>query len=342
MLASELDYELPEELIAQHPPAKRDGGRLLVLRDPLRHDTVRNWAELVPERALVVVNDTRVIKARVFGRRGASGGRVELLFLNAHPNDSQQWEVMVRANRALPVGECVVVGDAELVLGERTEQGTRWLRVPTSVPELLERFGHVPLPPYVKRDDTESDQARYQTVYAEHSGSAAAPTAGMHLTERMLQRLRERDVELGQVTLHVGAGTFKPVSSESLDDHPMHTEHYRISESLAERFSVARAEGRTIVAVGTTVVRALESACSDAERLNVGEAQTNLLIQPGYQFRAVDALLTNFHAPRSTLLALVFAFAGQERVRGAYAAAVRERYRFLSYGDAMWIPRRDR
>ncbi len=204
----------------------------------------------------------------------------------------------------------------------------------------MQRHGHVPLPPYIRRADEAEDSQRYQTVFAQHSGSAAAPTAGLHLTSEALQRLQERGVELGYVTLHVGAGTFRPVTTETLEEHSMHEESFVVGEQLCEQVAEARRSGAPVVAVGTTVVRCLESAATESGALRAGAASTRLMITPGYQFLAVDALLTNFHAPRSTLLALVQAFAGASHVRAAYEAALGNGYRFLSYGDAMWIPER--
>jgi S-adenosylmethionine:tRNA ribosyltransferase-isomerase len=369
MLASELDYDLPEAQIAQYPLPQRDASRLLVVprseAEPPRfeHLSIRDFASRVPESALLVLNDTRVMKARVFAER-ATGGKVELLFLgpaqafasDAHAGStpsvaSGAWEALVRANRRLPVGDVVSVGSCRLELGTSTPEGARLVTASMPIPELIAQYGHVPLPPYVRRPDESSDHERYQTVFARHEGSAAAPTAGLHVTEPMLQSLRARGVELGFATLHVGAGTFRPVSVERLDQHPMHSEWYSISPELARQVGQAKREGRPVVAVGTTVVRALESAalrhlgleqCAAADAASpevaAGNFETRLLISPGYRLQIVDALLTNFHAPRSTLLALVFAFAGRERIRAAYAEAIAQGYRFLSYGDAMWIP----
>ncbi len=340
MLAAELDYDLPEERIAQHPPATRDGGRLLVVSEPLQHRVVRDFASLVPEGALVVLNDTRVMKARVFAQRAQTGGKLEVLFLDPHPTQADVWQVMVKSNRPVRPGDVARVGDSTLEFLERLPQGTRWMRCSSNVDALLQVHGHVPLPPYVRRPDEADDETRYQTVFAKHLGSAAAPTAGLHVTEAMLEQLVERGVRVAHVTLHVGAGTFKPVSSESLADHPMHSERYEIGAHLETELAAAKARGALVVAVGTTVVRALESAARHSEGFRPGPRSTDLLIQPGFSFRVVDALLTNFHAPRSTLLALVFAFAGVDRTRAAYAEAIAESYRFLSYGDAMWIPKR--
>ena len=344
MLTSALDYELPDGLIAQHPPQQRDGGRLLVVSEPLQHCWVRDWPDLVPQNALVVLNDTRVMKARVRGQRLPGLGKVEVLFLGpdssgrALPGDEQHWRAMLRSNKPLRVGAEIRVGASVVTVRQLLPDGTRIVSASVPVQELQQEHGHVPLPPYMRRDDVPQDQERYQTVFARELGSAAAPTAGLHLTDASLGRLRERGVRIGHLTLHVGAGTFRPVSGESLDDHPMHEERFEISAALAHEVNLAKQEQRPVVAVGTTVVRALESAFVDG-KVAPQATSTRLLIQPGYCFRVVDALLTNFHAPRSTLLALVFAFSGEETVRAAYAAAIKESYRFLSYGDAMWLPR---
>lgn len=353
VFSTELDYELPDALIAQHPPVERDGGRMLIVGErEFEHDVVKHFAERVPEGALVVLNDTRVIKARLFGHRQLEtgvGAKVELLLLNpVQPNEmAGEWQALVRCNRTLEEGAIVDVSGTRLVVGRRLDDGSRAVRSETPLLELAETLGHVPLPPYVKRSDTASDEERYQTVFSRHQGSAAAPTAGLHVTTRALERLAQRGVDVGYVTLHVGAGTFRPVSAETLDEHRMHSEQFCVSQGLVEQINGARLRSKPVIAVGTTVVRALESAgagsdpnVEGAPALRVGWQQTQLLIQPGYRFRVVDGLLTNFHAPRSTLLALVYAFAGQERVRQAYAQAITSGYRFLSYGDAMWIPRR--
>jgi S-adenosylmethionine:tRNA ribosyltransferase-isomerase len=342
VLASDLDYDLPDALIAQEPPTRRDGGRLLIVGEPFEHATITELVERLPTGALVVFNDTRVMRARLFGTREPSGAKVEVLLLN--PVDPDQpcgsWQALLRCNRRLLDGDRVRVGEAVIDVGAALPDGSRLVSCERSLLELCETSGHVPLPPYVKRADTSSDTERYQTVFSTALGSAAAPTAGLHFTEAALARMRERGLTLDYVTLHVGAGTFRPVTTESLDDHPMHVERYHVSAQLAERVRATRERGGAVVAVGTTVVRALESAATRSGELAAGWRSTNLLIQPGYRFKVVDALFTNFHAPRSTLLALVYALGGTELLKRAYAEAIAERYRFLSYGDAMWIPQR--
>jgi len=337
--ASELDYELPERLIAQFPPAQRDGGRLLELdAGRIAHRRVAELAEMVPEGALVVLNDTRVQAARLFGVRSDTGGKVELLLLEPHGDDGA-YLAIGKAKRPLAPGDRVRIEEVELVISERVAGGAVVVATASGVQSVAERYGHVPLPPYVRRPDEPSDRERYQTVYAQHPGSAAAPTAGLHLTLATLERLRQRGVEFARVTLHVGLGTFRPVSVEQLSDHQMHEESCVVSDEVVDAVARARARGAPVVAVGTTVVRSLESAAGSGQ-LRPFSGRTRLFISPGFGFRVVDALLTNFHAPRSTLLALVYAFAGTDAVRAAYRAAVEHEYRFLSYGDAMWIPQR--
>jgi S-adenosylmethionine:tRNA ribosyltransferase-isomerase len=348
-----LDYDLPDELIARRPLAQRDAGRLLVLDGgDVAHRQIRELPELLPEGAVLVVNDTKVRRARVFGKRRASGGRVELLMLGRRPeleslqrlDGREVWEALGRSSKPLRVGGMIDAGRLECEVLERHDDGTLLIAVrsPQLVEQVLAEDGRVPIPPYLGRDDDAEDLARYQTVYAERVGSVAAPTAGLHLTPELLASARARGVELGRLELEVGLGTFRPVVTDDLSQHAMHEERFRIDQVLAAQIAAARQRGRPVVAVGTTVVRALESA---ADPVTPGlvvpqSAATRLLIQPGYAFRIVDALLTNFHQPKSTLLALVAAFAGLEAMRAAYRAALAERYRFLSFGDAMWLPRR--
>ncbi len=339
-----LDYPLPEHAIAQHPARNREDARLLVVgEDRLEHRRLPDWVELVPEGALVVLNDTRVRRARLLAHK-LSGGRTEILFLSARSLGAgrSEWTVLAQAKRPLRPGTSLELGEARFtVLGRGAGPELR-LQVEgvEDVDAFIERHGQMPLPPYIRRDTVEADGERYQTVFARHLGSAAAPTAGLHLTRAMLERLAQRGVRVESVTLHVGAGTFLPVRADDLDEHPMHAERFSVSAELAREIVAARARGGPVVAVGTTVVRALESA-RDPERpglIRVGEGETRLLIQPGFTFGVVNALLTNFHAPRSTLLALVSAFIGLERCVEAYRAALEAGYRFLSYGDAMWLP----
>ena len=336
----ELDYELPEALIAQRPPEARDAARLLVLdRDggTVQHRQVRDLPVLLAP-SLFVVNDTRVIPARLLGRK-VTGGRVELLLVERRSpvGANERWLAMSRSNKPLREGAEVALGeglaatvgarvDGQLEVELRADAGT--------VTEALERVGRVPLPPYIRREVEPADRERYQTVFARHAGAVAAPTAGLHFSRPLVAALEEAGHRFCEVTLHVGPGTFRPVEAARLEDHPMHAERYAVSEAAAAAIAAARAEGRPVVAVGTTVVRTLEAAF-DGERVPAGDGETDLFIRPPHAFRVVDALMTNFHLPRSTLLALVMAFAGVEATRRAYAEAVAARYRFFSYGDAM-------
>jgi S-adenosylmethionine:tRNA ribosyltransferase-isomerase len=344
------DYELPEELIAVRPAERRDGARLLLLDGGrLEHRSISEWPELVPEGALVVLNDSRVRRARVLGARRPGGGRVELFLLKPlarEQGSDERWTALGRANKPLKPGTVIEAGELSAEVQERAADGllTLVVRAPGGVENWLSQHGHVPIPPYLRRQDEAADLERYQTVYARRTSSVAAPTAGLHLTEELLRRLEARSIEIAKLELEVGLGTFLPVQVPDLDQHPMHAERIDVSPPLARSIADKRRAGAPIVAVGTTVVRALESA-ADAERpgqIRARAGETRLLIQPGYEFRVVDALLTNFHQPRSTLLALVSAFAGIESIKMAYGEAIRARYRFLSYGDAMWIARRAR
>jgi S-adenosylmethionine:tRNA ribosyltransferase-isomerase len=341
------DYELPESRIARHPLSERDQARLLVLDEGgLQHRRVADLSELIPEGALVVVNDTRVRHARVLAERAGTGGAVELLLLAraADENGAEQWEALGRANKPLRAGARLVAPGFQAEIREVLGRGLVrvGVRAEGGVEAWLAAHGRVPLPPYLGRVDELEDRERYQTVFADKLGSSAAPTAGLHLSEALLAALGARGVELARVTLSIGLGTFRPVEADDLDQHDMHAEPVEVGTALVDAVARARARKAPVVAIGTTVVRALESAADPTRAGHVApfRAATRLLIQPGYAFRVVDALLTNFHQPRSTLLALVSAFAGREAVFSAYRAALDAGYRFLSYGDAMWIPRR--
>jgi len=341
MLISDYDYELPAERIAQRP-LPRGRSRLLVVDapGPGRHRTVAELPDLLRAGDLLVVNDTRVIPARLFARRAPGGGEVELLLVEKL--DSLRWECLARPGRKARPGTRLEVeaGFGAEVVGKR-EDGRHTVVFDRPVEPELERLGHVPLPPYIARDDEASDRSTYQTVYAAEPGAIAAPTAGLHFSAELLDALERRGVERAAVTLHVGIGTFKPVTSELVHEHVMERERYRVPASTAAAVARARAEGRRVVAVGTTVVRTLESAAlAGAGTVAPGDGSTGLFITPGFEFRAVDVLLTNFHLPRSTLLLLVSAFAGREPVLAAYREAIAEGYRFYSYGDAMLVERR--
>ncbi len=343
MNVSDFDYELPEERIARRPPAERTAARLLELAgDDCVDRTVRELPALVRPGDVWVVNDTRVIPARLLGRK-ASGGRVELLLLEpmGEPaGEANVWLAWGRANKPLKPGTRIGIADdftAEVLAREGKDVRVR-LHAP-DVAAAIERHGHMPLPPYIDRPDTEEDRARYQTVFARHPGAVAAPTAGLHLTRELMRAMEDAGARFARVTLHVGPGTFQPVQVERVSEHVMHAERYAVPAETARLVNEARKQGARIVAVGTTSLRTLEAAGADG-RLQAGEGRTDLFITPGYRFRIVDALLTNFHLPRSTLLMLVAALAGRERVLAAYRHAIAAGYRFYSYGDAMFVSRR--
>ncbi|MFT4569911.1 MAG: S-adenosylmethionine:tRNA ribosyltransferase-isomerase [Hyphomicrobiaceae bacterium] len=348
-----LTYELPEELIAQHPAARREDSRLMVVdraRDTIEHHTFRDLPEYLPEHALLVANDSAVFPARLFARR-PTGGKVELLILGL---GAEPVAAMFRSGKGLRDGERLrlVRSDGEDLEGEDLEAAVEVVGEPVggrcqvraaggpsvTIADLVERHGEVPLPPYIRGGMGASleDRRRYQTVYAQPAGSVAAPTAGLHFSHEVLASIAQRGHEFETITLHVGPGTFTPIRG-SIATHHMAAEHYRVGASTAAAVGRAQAEGRTVLAVGTTTVRALEAAAAATGVVDSHEADTSIFIKPGHEFRAVGALLTNFHLPGSTLLALIQAFAGEERVRQAYNEAVARRYRFYSYGDAMLI-----
>jgi S-adenosylmethionine:tRNA ribosyltransferase-isomerase len=360
---SDFDYHLPEELIAQEPLAERAASRLLHLErasGALEDREFRDLPALLRGDDLVVLNNTKVLPARLFGHRSGSRaqplsarnpaakeflrGRVEALLTRQLADFT--WQALVRPGRKLGVGEQLFFGEhcelqAEVI--ERAGFGERTLRF-SPVPdffERLEQIGHVPLPPYIRRADVRADRSRYQTVFAQMSGSVAAPTAGLHFTEKVLGEIRARGIEMAQITLHVGLGTFQSVHAERVEEHKMHREPFSITAETAERINRALAAKRRIVAVGTTTVRTLEycarQSSGEGARINPGAGEADIFIYPGFEFRVVGALLTNFHLPKSTLLMLVSAFAGRQRVLAGYEHAVQKRYRFFSYGDCMFI-----
>ena len=353
MRAEELDYDLPPALIAQTPLAEREGSRLLVVdrtSGARSHHTVRELPSLV-SRALFVFNDTRVIPARLLGTK-PSGGKFELLLVErlalagqGDPQGRELWCAMGRPLKSLRPGQRLQVGSLEIEIGERV--GDSMVQVQLWAPEgvtlALERVGRLPLPPYIARaaegdgELSALDRERYQTTFARTPGAVAAPTAGLHFGPSLLQELKNHGHELAFVTLHVGPGTFAPLSVDDLASHPMHEEHFELPQTTCDAIARAKAEGRPVIAVGTTVVRTLESSAQPDGALVAGPGSTRLCIYPPYRFRVIDALVTNFHLPRSTLLALVMAFAGVDVVRAAYREAIAERYRFFSYGDAMLI-----
>ena len=337
MRRSDFDYPLPPELIAQRPSAARSDSRLLCLERSLEDGVFTDLAGHLRPGDLLVFNDTRVIPARLPARK-ASGGRLEVLVERVL--DDGRLRAQVRGGGALKPGARLRLAeafDAEL-LGRDGELVELRVLDPRPVASLLELYGRIPLPPYIDRADDDLDRERYQTVYARRPGAVAAPTAGLHFDEALLKTLQGRGVELAYLTLHVGAGTFQPLRVDDLSEHRMHAERVNVSEDLCRRAVAVRTRGGRVVAVGTTVVRALESAAAGGEPRPF-EGETRLFITPGYDFKVVDALVTNFHLPQSTLLMLVCAFGGHERVMAAYRHAVAQRYRFFSYGDAMYLRR---
>ena len=338
MQLSAFDFPFDASLIATHPTLPRDHARLLVLQRAgrsLAHRRVDELPELLHHGDLLVVNNTKVMAARVTGRKRTSGAEVEILFVK--DLGDAIWEVLVkgtfRPGQILELGVEVVA----VVVERSAIRTTVRVESPIPVSEWLQQHGRMPLPPYMKRAPTDQDREWYQTMFAQHEGAIAAPTAGLHFTSDLLARLRQRGVELRAVTLHVGVGTFKPVTVDQIDDHRMATEWVEVGVETVRAIEQTRATGGRIVAVGTTVVRALETAARADGQIRPYQGETDMFMTPGYSFKAVDALLTNFHLPRTTLLMLVSALAGTEFLRQAYAEAVRQRYRFYSYGDAMLI-----
>ncbi|MDA0328636.1 MAG: tRNA preQ1(34) S-adenosylmethionine ribosyltransferase-isomerase QueA [Gemmatimonadetes bacterium] len=346
-LVSHYDYDLPPGRIAKYPAQRRDESRLLVLpaAGPLEHRHFVDIVDLMSPGDVVVVNESKVIPARLLGRK-PTGAEVEVFLVRPAGADADGllWEALVRPGSKLKPGRTVVVGDdLRVEIVGSTAEGNRIVRLVTgsSLEEALQRYGQVPLPPYIDRTAEPLDQERYQTVYAREPGSVAAPTAGLHFTQEVLDRLQEKGIGRAAVTLHVGIGTFRPVEVDDPREHPMHSESYFVSESAAETINTARAAGGRVWAVGTTAVRTLETVADADGLVRPGAGDTRLFLRPPDSLRVVDALITNFHLPRSTLLMLVAALAGYERTMAAYASAVAEGYRFYSYGDAMVVlPRR--
>ncbi len=333
-------YELPEELIAQDPLADRESSRLLVLdreSGVISHRIFREITEYLREGDCLVINDTRVLPARLIGSREGTNGKIEILLLKRKENNI--WETLVKPGKKAKVGTRIVFGDG-LLTGEVVdvvEEGNRLIQFTYEgiFEEILDQLGQMPLPPYITHQL--KDQNRYQTVYAEHTGSAAAPTAGLHFTPGLLEKIEGMGVEIAKVTLHVGLGTFRPVKVDEITDHHMHSEFYQIDEEAAAKINRAKENGKRVICVGTTSCRTVESAADENGRLQACSGWTEIFIYPGYRFKVLDCLITNFHLPESTLIMLVSALAGRETVLAAYEEAVREKYRFFSFGDAMLV-----
>ena len=345
MLLKEFDFNLPEELIAQHPSGIRGQDKLMLLNrktGETEHHNMSDLPDLILPGTLMIFNNSKVRRARCYGIKETTGRDQEFMFLNQIDSTGNTWNTMVKGAKKQKPGMRYTFPDGTTgTIIEREENtGTefRALRFESPVTEeWFEKNGHIPLPPYIKREDTEEDSERYQNIYAKETGSAACPTAGLHFTEEMLSRLSEKGIERDFVTLHVGLGTFLPVREEKIEDHKMHEEAFTVSEATAEKINQAKKEGRPVLAVGTTSVRTLESACDENGIVKAGTSSTHIFMYPGYRFKVIDQMFTNFHTPESTLIMLVSAFAGREHILNAYRNAVENRYRFFSYGDAMFI-----
>jgi S-adenosylmethionine:tRNA ribosyltransferase-isomerase len=340
MELKEFYYDLPEELIAQDPIENREESRLLVLNKDhkaINHKSFKDIVEILDDGDCLVLNDTRVIPARLFGIKEKTGGRMEFVLLKNIGQDL--WETLVRPGRRAKIGARFVFGDNDLVAEviEEVEDGNRIIRFEYDgvFETILDRIGIMPLPPYIKKEL--KDKERYQTVYAKNNGSAAAPTAGLHFTNELLEKLKAKGVKLAYVTLHVGLGTFRPVKVSTIEEHTMHAEFYDISRETCDIINQAKEQGKRLIAVGTTACRVLETVSNSNGIVNPTNGWTDIFIYPGYEFKIIDGLITNFHLPESTLLMLISALAGREVIMKAYSEAIKESYRFFSFGDAMLI-----
>jgi S-adenosylmethionine:tRNA ribosyltransferase-isomerase len=338
--ASDFDFYLPEELIAQHPLEKRDEARLMVLDKQsgnIEHKVFRDVLDYLEEGDCLVLNDTRVLPARLFGTKEGSGGKMEFLLLKRKEKDL--WETLVKPGRRAQIGSRFLFGNGELKaqVVDIGEEGSRIVRFEYEgiFEEVLDRLGQMPLPPYIK--EKLEDKEMYQTVYSREQGSAAAPTAGLHFTEKLLKRIEEKGVKLAFLTLHVGLGTFRPMKAENISEHVMHSEYYSLSKESADIINSCKENGKRVIAVGTTSTRTLETIGGEDSRVREQSGWTDIFIYPGYKFKIVDALITNFHLPKSTLLMLVSALSSRDIILNAYETAVKEKYRFFSFGDAMII-----
>lgn len=342
MQTSDFYFELPEELIAQRPSGERGNDKLMFLNKTtgqVEHHKMEDLVDLVAPGTLMIFNDSRVRRSRCYGIKTTSGREQEFMFLNPI-GDGSSWNTIVKGAKKVKVGNEYKFTDGSIGVIPEVSEGSEFRTIKFDKPldeAWFERNGHIPLPPYIRREDDDTDSERYQTVYARETGSAAAPTAGLHFTESLLQKLKDKGIELAWVTLHVGLGTFLPVREDNIEDHKMHTEYYTVSEETAAKVAKAKAEGRPVLAVGTTSVRTLESASDENGKLIPGTRGTNIFMYPGYKFKVVDQMFTNFHTPESTLIMLVSAFAGNENIMSAYSQAVENKYRFFSYGDCMLI-----
>lgn len=340
MRKEDFNFDLPEELIAQDPLEDRSSSRLLVLdkeTGKTEHHVFREIIDYLETGDCLVINDTKVIPARLIGSKIGTDAKIEVLLLKRKENDV--WETLVKPGKKAKIGTRISFGDGLLVgeVVDIVEEGNRLIHFEYEgiFEEILDRLGQMPLPPYITHQL--EDKNRYQTVYAKHSGSAAAPTAGLHFTPELLKKIEEKGVQIARVTLHVGLGTFRPVKVDNILEHHMHSEFYQIEEEAAEKINTAKANGKRVIAVGTTSCRTIESAAKEDGTIEPVSGWTDIFIYPGYQFKVLDCLITNFHLPESTLVMLVSALAGREHVLNAYEEAIKERYRFFSFGDAMFI-----
>ena len=345
MKTSDFYFDLPQELIAQKPAARRGEDRLMLLdrqSGAVSHHQMAELPELVADGTLMVFNNSRVRRSRCYGIKKTTGREQEFMFLNQTGPAGDVWNTMVKGAKKVKAGNVYAFPDGSegTIIESPADEGTefRSIQFPFRLEEdWFERNGHIPLPPYIRRGDTDIDSERYQTVYAKETGSAACPTAGLHFTEEMIARLKDRGIGLAWLTLHVGLGTFLPVRVENIEEHRMHEEVYTVPADVADAINKAKREGRPVLAVGTTSVRTLESACDDSGVVQAGTGRTHIFMYPGYKFKVVDQMFTNFHTPESTLIMLVSAFASREHILNAYREAVKEKYHFFSYGDAMLI-----
>ncbi|MBQ5400983.1 MAG: tRNA preQ1(34) S-adenosylmethionine ribosyltransferase-isomerase QueA [Treponema sp.] len=345
MLTKDFYFDLPQELIAQKPSGERGNDRLMLLgrkSGVVENHLMEDLPSLVDEGTLMIFNNSKVRRSRCYGIKTTSGREQEFMFLNQTGPDGDTWNTMVRGAKKVKAGNVYRFSDGSegtIVHNDDDEKSEfRTIKFPFRITEdWFEKVGHIPLPPYIRREDDDTDSERYQTIYAKEVGSAACPTAGLHFTEPVLQKLRDRGIGLEWITLHVGLGTFLPVRAENIEDHKMHEEIYTVPYDVAEKINTAKKEGRPILAVGTTSVRTLESACDENGMVQGGTRGTHIFMYPGYRFKVVDQMFTNFHTPESTLIMLVSAFSTRENILNAYKTAVQEKYRFFSYGDAMLI-----
>ena len=335
-------YDLPQELIAQDPLSDRSASRLMLLdknTGEIEHKIFKDIVDYLNPGDCLVINDTKVIPARLIGERVGTGATIEVLLLKRKEGMKDVWEVLVKPGKKAKIGTKISFGDGRLVAEviDIVEEGNRLIQFTYEgiFEEILDELGQMPLPPYITHKL--QDKNRYQTVYAKHEGSAAAPTAGLHFTKELLERIQEKGVDIARVTLHVGLGTFRPVKVENIQEHHMHSEYYVVTQEAADKINNAKADGGRVICVGTTSCRTIESASDDDGRVKACSGWTEIFIYPGYKFKVLDALITNFHLPESTLLMLVSALAGREHILAAYKTAVEEKYRFFSFGDAMFI-----